>query len=183
VSTDVRAATLDAAAHLLATEGPRGFTVRGVATAAGCSTIAVYHYFTDKQGLLDAVYVEGHTRLRTAQSTDRFTDDPEQDVRHACAAYREVALTYPDYFLVMFGHGSFATEVRTTGRDNYAGFVEVMRRWPALRTDPESAAYTLWAAGHGMVMLELTGNGPHRDRESQYRVMIDTVMHGLTTPR
>lgn len=184
---DVRTATLDAAAHLLATEGPRGFTVRGVAAAAGGSTIAVYHYFTDKQGLIDAVYVEGHRRLRSAQEAQRFSDDPERDVRAACLAYREIALAYPDYFLVMFGHGldRFTTDVRATGRDNYGGFIEVMRRWDAharLRVDPESAAYTMWAAGHGMVMLELTDNGPHEDRSAQYDTLIDTLMRGLTVP-
>lgn len=139
-----------AAAHLLATEGPRGFTVRGVAAAAGSSTIAAYHYFRDKQGLIDAVYVEGHRRLRSAQDAQRFSDDPERDVRTACLAYREIA---------------------------------VMRRWvprAPLRVDPESAAYTIWAAGHGMVMLGLTGNGPHEDRSARYDTLIDTLMRGLT---
>jgi len=186
-ASDLRSATLDAAARLLAAEGPRGLTVRGVAAAAGCSTIAVYHYFTDKQGLIDATYIEGHARLRAAQRAHQFTDDPEADVRNTCLVYREVALSHPDYFLVMFGHAvnalpRFEGEVRDTARDNYAAFIEVVRRWgelTPLRTAPESAAYSLWAAGHGMVMLELTANAPRADLVIRYAETIDALMRGL----
>jgi AcrR family transcriptional regulator len=181
---DLRVATLDAAAHLLAMEGPRGLAVRRIAAAAGCSTIAVYHYFDNKQGLLDALYVEGHQRLRTAQRAHQFTDDPESDVRNTCLVYRDVALAHPDYFRVMFGdavHGLTrpAGENRTPARENYAAFVEVVRRWGPLRVDAESAAYSLWAAGHGMVTLELTGNGDPHDPAGRYAAMIDALMSGL----
>lgn len=184
---DLRIATLDAAARLLATEGPRGLAVRRIAAAAGCSTIAVYHYFDGKQGLLDALYVEGHARLRAAQRAHQFTDDPEADVRNTCLVYREVALTHPHYFQVMFGHAVSGLErpagdTRTTARENYTAFVEVVRRWgerSPLRTDAESAAYSLWATGHGMVMLELTANAPQKDRATRYAVTIDALMRGL----
>lgn len=101
---DLRAATLDAAAALFAAEGPGGLVVRRIAAAAGCSTMAVYHYFNGKRGLLEALCDEGHKRLSDAQRRRPFTDDPEADVRNTCLAYREVALAHPGYFQVMFGH-------------------------------------------------------------------------------
>lgn len=184
---DLRTATLDAAARLLAAEGPRGVTVRRIATEAGCSTIAVYHYFQGKQGLLDAVYAEGHNRLRAAQRAQQFTDDPVDDVRNTCLIYREVALAYPDYFRLMFDHSLYgigrpAGDVRAPARENYAAFIEVVRRWGSLEpllAEPESAAYSLWAAGHGMVILELTANGPQDNRAGHYSTMIDALMRGL----
>jgi AcrR family transcriptional regulator len=187
---DLRIATLDAAARLLATEGPRGLAVRRIAAEAGCSTIAVYHYFDGKQGLLEALHVEGHSRLRAAQRAHQFTDDPEADVRNTCLVYRQVALTYPDYFQVMFGHAVHGLnrptgDTRTTARENYATFIEVVRRWgerSPLRTDPVSAAYSLWATGHGMVMLELTANAPQEDRAIRYAETIDALMRGLAAP-
>lgn len=184
---DLRRATLDAAARLLAREGPRGLAVRRIAAEAGCSTMSVYHYFGDKQGLLDAVQAEGHDRLRAAQSVRRETGDPETDVRGTCLAYREVALAHPDYFRIMFAdtppglsrpHG----EVRSIARENYAAFVDVVRRWherSPLRTDPASAAYGLWATGHGMVVLELTAHAPVADRAERYATTIDALMTGL----
>ncbi|GAA3547687.1 TetR/AcrR family transcriptional regulator [Amycolatopsis ultiminotia] len=184
---DLRRATLDATARLLAEQGAGGLSVRKIAAAAECSTISVYHYFEHKQGLLDAVHAEGHRRLREAQSAQQHTADPEADVRNTCLVYREVALSYPDYFRVMFGHPipGFhrpTGQYRTPARENYASFVQVVRRWGeqvSLVTDAKTAAYGLWSTGHGMVMLELTGNAPREGREKRYTVTIDALMHGL----
>lgn len=71
---DLRAATLEAAARLLAAEGPSGLSIRRIAVA-GCSTISVYHYFDGKQGLLDALYVEGFKRLSEAQGEREPADE------------------------------------------------------------------------------------------------------------
>jgi AcrR family transcriptional regulator len=149
--------------------------------------MAVYHYFDGKQGLLEALYVEGHKRLSDAQSRQQFTHDPEADVRNTCLVYREVALAHPGYFQVMFGHRvpGFrrpSGESRAPARENYARFIEVVRRWgerTPLVTDAESAAHALWACGHGLVMLELTGNAPRVDLAARYAVAITATMRGL----
>ena len=67
-----------AAANILAAEGPQGLSMRKVAALAECSTMVIYHHFGSKQGLLDAVYVEGFSRLREAQAqaVDVDVDDP-----------------------------------------------------------------------------------------------------------
>ena len=184
---DLRAATLDAAAALFAAEGPSGLVVRRIAAAAGCSTMAVYHYFDGKQGLLDALYLEGHKRLSDAQRRRQFTDDPEADVRNTCFAYRDVALAYPGYFLVMFGRRDPgfprpSGEALARGRENYARFIEVVRRWgeqSPLVTDAESAAHALWACSHGMVVIELACYAPQADLTTRYATAIDATMRGL----
>jgi AcrR family transcriptional regulator len=184
---DLRAATLDAAAALFAAEGPSGLVVRRIAAAAGCSTMAVYHYFEGKLGLLEALYVEGHRRLSDAQRRCQSTDDPAADVRNTCLAYREVAVAHPGYFLVMFGRRDPAFphpsgEARARARATYARFIEVVRRWGEQRplvTDAESAAHALWACGHGLVVLELTGNAPRSDLAVRYATAIDATMRGL----
>lgn len=183
---DLRAATLEAAARLLATEGPAGLAVRRIAEAAGCSTIAVYHYFGNKQGLLDAVHVAGHTRLSEAQRRVQRSPDPEADVRATCLVYREVALAHPHFFQVMFGHAGHGLArpggAPSVARENYARFVEVVRRWgdgTTLRTDAAAAAHALWAAGHGLVVLELTGHAPREDPAGRYATAVDALMRGL----
>jgi len=184
---DLRAATLDAAAALFAAEGPSGLVVRRIAAAAGCSTMAVYHYFDGKQGLLEALYDEGHKRLSEAQRRRQFTDDPEADVRNTCFAYREVAQAHPGYFQVMFGRRDPgfpppSGEARACGRETYTRFIEVVHRWgeqSPLVTDAESAAHALWACSHGLVMLELIGNAPRADLAARYATAIDATMRGL----
>lgn len=183
----LRWATLEAAARVLAEDGPGGFSVRRVAAAAGCSTISIYHYFENKQGLLDAVLVAGHERLRQVQSAARAGGDPAGDVRDTCLAYREVALQHPHLFQVMFGPvgrgaGRPVADVQAPARENYAAFVDVVRRWDAqvgLREAPEVVAYGLWATGHGMVMLEITERAPGEHRAERYAATIDALMRGV----
>ena len=184
---DLRAATLDAAAALFAAEGPSGLVVRRIAAAAGCSTMAVYHYFEGKPGLIEALYDEGHKRLSDAQRRWQFTDDPETDLRNTCFAYREVALSHPGYYQVMFGHRDSgfpqpSAGARARGRENYTQLIEAVRRWgeqSPLVTDAASAAHVLWACSHGMVMIELTGLAPRTDLAARYATAIDATMRGL----
>ncbi|MFJ3384868.1 MULTISPECIES: TetR/AcrR family transcriptional regulator [unclassified Curtobacterium] len=63
-----RARIVDAAAELLAEQGPAGVTTRAVAAAAGVQAPTIYRQFGDKDGLLEAVadqvfasYVAGKT--------------------------------------------------------------------------------------------------------------------------
>ncbi|MEM6604761.1 MAG: TetR family transcriptional regulator, partial [Pseudomonadota bacterium] len=48
-----------AASKLLASGGLASLSVRAIATEAGLSTIAIYSHFQGKQGVLDALYIEG----------------------------------------------------------------------------------------------------------------------------
>ncbi|MEY2552238.1 MAG: hypothetical protein QOC57_98, partial [Ilumatobacteraceae bacterium] len=57
---------LKAASELLAEEGPAALTVRGIANAAGVSTMNVYSRFGSKDGVVDHLFVEGFRRLGEA---------------------------------------------------------------------------------------------------------------------
>ncbi|WP_053171213.1 TetR/AcrR family transcriptional regulator [Streptomyces sp. SBT349] len=183
-----RARTLRAAAEVLATDGPGGLSVRRIAAAAGTSTMSIYHHFGGKAGLLDALYVEGFAALRTAQTPPRG-EDPEEDIAQMCLAYRRVALDNPALYQLMFARPdpefAPAEESRLIARANYRQFVDAVRRWARqapLTTDPASAAHVLWAAGHGLVMLELVGNAPAGDRAARYGTAVRTILRGLRGP-
>ncbi|MFF0767850.1 TetR/AcrR family transcriptional regulator [Nonomuraea wenchangensis] len=71
----VRTAILDTATHLLVTEGPGALTVRRIAGEAGCSTKVIYTLFGGKDGLVEALWLEGFARferrLRAAPKSAR----------------------------------------------------------------------------------------------------------------
>ncbi|GAA3042057.1 hypothetical protein GCM10010464_02310 [Pseudonocardia yunnanensis] len=182
---DLRSAVIDATAQLLALEGPSGLTIHRVASEAGCSTMVVNHYFQGTQGLLDAVHVEGFERLTAAQRIAR-TGDPEADLMRMCHIYREVALAHPAYYQVMFGRPAPdhrpSEDSRSYERRFHDQFVEAVRRWGGdrpLTVDVPAAAHMLWATGHGLVMLELTGNAPPGDPRAAYDSAIAVTLHGL----
>src|SRR5690242_11912938 len=57
----------EVAANIIAARGVEALTVRNVATAAGCSTAVVSHYFTDKRDLVRSTY-----RAASDRSTARY---------------------------------------------------------------------------------------------------------------
>ena len=163
---EVRAALVDAAARLLAEEGPAAMTTRRVATEAGTTTMAVYTHFGGKEDLVRAIVWEGFERLTAHLSGVRRTADPVADLLHQAAAYRANAHDNPHLYAVMFG-GTSVPEYRSSPEDVAHGFWSflmlvdaVQRCMDAGRFDEGEAfavASQLWSAAHGVVTLEQQG--------------------------
>ena len=184
---NLRQQTLDAAVEILGTEGIAGLSMRNVATRAGCSTMAAYHYFGNKQGLLDALYSEGFDRLRKAQTPPLGSGDPRADVRAMALKYRTVALLNPEFYQIMFASPikgfKPAPESQAHARATYLQWVEAIAKWAEvdeLVMDVPSAAHVFWSLGHGLMMLELNGNAPAGDRAHRFEMGTDAIMQGLT---
>jgi AcrR family transcriptional regulator len=190
-TTDLRDTLLDAAGDLLATEGPDALTVRRIADRAGCSTMGVYTHFGGKEGVVEALFIEGFTRLQQAMASAPSTDDPLADLRASCRAYRTFALANPTHYLVMFERpvagfvpspacaeialGTLAMLEQRVQRCLDAGAID------RAKGDASSLAHAVWATGHGLVSLELHHVG-HDDSDSErlYLVATDIVFAGLT---
>ena len=56
---DTREKILDAASALFLKGGTNALSVRAIAKGAGMSTIGIYSHFKGKQGISDALYIEG----------------------------------------------------------------------------------------------------------------------------
>jgi AcrR family transcriptional regulator len=157
--------TLDAAAQLLRDEGPAALTVRRIATEAGLSTMAIYHHFGGKDGLVEALYVDGFRALDEALAAVPLTDEPLADVQALALAYREVAMRRPGYYEVMFGRPfpgfEPSPEARVRAMRPWKAFTDSLERCEAaglLTVSAADAALLLWASGHGLLMLQLAGN-------------------------
>jgi AcrR family transcriptional regulator len=83
-----RAALIDVATHLFATNGYEATAIPAVLEAAGVSRGALYHHFESKEALFEAVVkaVEARVMARVTRST-RGTSDPIDALRRGCAAY------------------------------------------------------------------------------------------------
>ncbi len=116
-----RRPVLEAAARLLAEEGPHGLSLRRIAAAAGGSTQLVYTLFGGKPGLADALYAEGFGRLAAA-CREALADCPPPGAPERLVAigraYRAFAQREPAFFAVMFGKAipDFVPTSATSGR-------------------------------------------------------------------
>lgn len=165
---DLRTSLLAAAGDLLAEGGPEALTVRGIASAAGVSTMGVYSRFGGKEGVVDALLGDGFTALLEAMRSHPPTHDTYLDLVTCSQAYRQFALDNPTRYEVMFATalpgyepsaeslacaaGSFAEVCATVQRALDAGVVAGF--------EAHEVAASVWATCHGLVSLELVGKLP-----------------------
>ena len=160
-----RSDLLAAASRLLAAEGPDALTVRRIAAEAGCSTMGVYSRFGGKDGIVEALFVEGFEGLAGAMDAVPDTDDVMADLLECGVAYRRFALAHPTSYTVMFeravpgyepseaagaiARGTFERLVRRVERAVAAECFEV--------GDTIETTMRVWALSHGWVSLEIHG--------------------------
>jgi AcrR family transcriptional regulator len=152
---EVREALIDAAASLLAHDGPRALSTRRLAAEVGASTMAVYTHFGGMDGLHREVRREGFSRLTGFFDTVQRTKDPVADLSALGWAYCFNAIANPQLYRAVFLEAPIDAEDQAVGRaavqqpiDAARRCIEAGRFRPA---DPESLAIQLWAASHGTV--------------------------------
>lgn len=161
---DLRQQLLEAAAHLLATEGTEGLSTRRVSAAVGTSTNAIYRLWGSKPELVRALYLEGFRRLGEQLDQVATTDDALADLRRLSDAYHASAVRNPEFYDVMFGSpvpgfcaspddARFALSTLEVLIAGVARCVEAGE----LAGDPEAVALELWALNHGVTSLGLQG--------------------------
>jgi AcrR family transcriptional regulator len=166
---DETSEALIAAAHRLLGEiGPEALTVRRIATEANMSTMNVYSRFGGKDGVIDALYIDGYRRLSEAIQQVPTTDDVPADLARVASVFRTWALDNPAYYGVMFRNKVPGFEPSPAAVDvAYTALVHLVERvrlgqergdiTTADDRDPTEIAAWLWATCHGMISLELDG--------------------------
>jgi AcrR family transcriptional regulator len=183
----MRSGLVAAAIAVLQRDGASALTVRSITAEAGCSTTGIYTYFGGKQGLVEAIFVDGFEAFDAAI-------DPSLDAGDLPAAgrtYRRWALANQTQYMVMFGRAVPEYEPSDNARTRAlmsfaklaAGVAAVLADRHPERTDSIDAvaadrAYHVFATVHGYVMLELAGMAGATSDESErlYELAIEAVM-------
>ncbi|MEU8271743.1 TetR/AcrR family transcriptional regulator [Sphaerisporangium sp. NPDC049002] len=163
---ELRARLINVAGDLLLTDGPDSLTVRRIAAEAGCSTTVVYTTFGNKEGLAEALYLEGFERFRRRLAAVPRHPDPLEYLTSLGPAYREACLAEPGYYSVMFEKAIPGFEPSERARTLARAAVNVLDRAIAdcisagylVPTQPRKIADCLWAAAQGAVSLERAGH-------------------------
>jgi AcrR family transcriptional regulator len=153
---------LDAALKVLVNDGVNGLTVRGIAEAAGVSTIAVYTRFGGRSDLLDALYERTFDLLREAlERLPPLSSDHAGNLIAFAMEYRRFALESPTRYALMFERPvpDFKPDpaLRIAAlRHSFAPLLDRVQRASPPGADAARLSYHLWSAIHGMVSNELT---------------------------
>jgi len=181
----VRERLCDAAAKLLVEEGEAALSMRRLAAEVGCSAMAPYRYFADKEALIAAIRTAAFNRLADA------LDGVAADGRHRAAdigdAYVRFARENPAAYKLMFDLAQpdeaaypELTAAAVRGREAMAGYVRELVEAGVLVGDPVDLGYVFWAAIHGLIVLDLAGRIPADPGfETLRRTVLGALMRGL----
>lgn len=169
---EVRTRLIEAAARMLAEQGPESVSSRAVALAADTSIMGVYSQFGSLEKMVEAVVEEGFRRLAVRFAEVRPSDDPVGDLAALSRAYAEHAHENPNVHRVMFGDATLGQYRRSTpyelrtGRDETLdiGIATCERAISAGRfhaAKPVRVAVQWWSGIHGYTLLELAGYIAH----------------------
>ncbi len=166
---DLKNALIHAAIEIVAEEGVYGLSLRKAARKAGVSHNAPYAHFTDKQALIAAIAVDGHSKIHTIINgvAEKYPNDPLQQLVHLAWAYVQFGLKSPAHYKIIFS-GLIENE------KNYPVFMELSTRsmlalqkivadcqaagiLKASDYEVEMVAVSMWGLIHGLVSLVIEG--------------------------
>ncbi len=181
----VRARLCDAAARLYVAEGEAGLSMRRLAAEVGCSAMAPYRYFADKEQLLAAVRAAAFNRL--ADTLEGVARDNRHRAADVGEAYVRFAFENPAAYRMMFDLAQPDTAkfpdlaaAYARAREAMAGYVRELVDAGVLAGDPVELGYVFWASIHGLIVLHLAGRIPAEiGFERIRRTALGALMRGL----
>lgn len=154
---------LAAASRLFLSGGVAALSVRAIAKVAGLSTMGIYSHFDGKQGILDALYIEGFERVAQAMERsmlDQSLKSPRSIILRASEAYMEVASQYGAHYRLIFGESTDSykpsTEARESAELAFSKLVDMaglVLPADADIHDKRKTAVSIWSIVHGHVSL------------------------------
>ena len=161
----MRRALLEIAGQVLLEDGVHALSTRKLSERAGASTTAIYTLFGGKEGLLEALYIEGFARLGEAIRAVDATLEPLERLRVMNHTYRQLAIEHPRRYALMFEqvmlnhtHSEAALERAWQSMQPLIEAIQIgMDANVIERGDAEALAMKFWVGAHGLVSLELAG--------------------------
>jgi len=183
---EARRAILDATEAILLEEGEERLSIRKLALRCGYTAPTIYHYFRDKDDLIDALLEERFSRLLQRLRRVQIGADPIANLREYSRAFLRFAMSNPTFYRVMIRGSSDGGERKIRAaeeaRDLLAKLLETLAEAGRLWTnDFDAALQSLWAVLHGVVALRL-GNPKYPWSKNLMEVALETVLRGLVRP-
>ena len=155
---------LEAASVLFLSGGTGALSVRAIAKAAGVSTIGIYSHFDGKQGILDALYIEGFEKVDKAMTVAVEGVAPRAVVARAASNYLDLAESNRAHYRLIFGENDASYEPSDEAKS--AGIVAFEKLTSgiagllpgdAAQGEKQIAALQVWSLMHGAVSLRHHG--------------------------
>ena len=185
---DLRAALVERATDVVATDGVDALSMRELARDLGVSHAAPSRHFADRQALLDAVAVNGFDRLRDALDQGPTTGETSFGARLGChaACYVQFAVTNAPLLTVMFAakHRRGApSDIRDAAEGALAAPLRMIgaaqQRGEVIAGPVEDIGTAILATMHGFATLVAGGLLEEQGSEQALAETIRLLVEGL----
>jgi AcrR family transcriptional regulator len=172
---------LASAARLLAETGT-SVSTRAICDAADVTAPTLYHYFGDRDGLLQAVVAHGFSEYLARKKSLESTGDPIEDIRRGWFDHQDWGLSNPAFYTLMYGqvrpgqHASAADE----GEQLLLDKLNAAARRGLLRVPPAIACHVILSANIGLT-LQLISQPEWGEGDVSGR-LLESLLAGVMNP-
>jgi AcrR family transcriptional regulator len=181
---EARRTILDATELLLIESGGFDFSIRSLSKRCRYSAPTIYHYFGDKDGLIDALLEERVAGLATAIERVPATGDALADLREVLREFVRFGAAHPTFDRLMWTVSSKGQSRTTPAMDRLSARVhpplaELAESGRLGEADVELAGQMIWALLHGISALRvIVPSHPWAPQLGERA--LDTLLRGLT---
>jgi AcrR family transcriptional regulator len=183
---EARRTILDATELLLIESGGFDFSIRSLSKRCGYSAPTVYHYFGDKDGLIDALLEERVAGLADAIERLPVTDDALADLRAVLMVFVGFSAAHPTFDRLMWTVSSKGQTRTMPALERLSARVrpplDALARSGRLGDgDAESTGQMIWALLHGLSALRVI-EPAHPWVPNLGERAIEALLRGMTRP-
>ena len=103
---EIRSIILETARDIIAQEGIKGLSIRKITNAIEYSPAIIYHYFKDKNEIVETIVEEGYKRILNSLTTiNRNEKEPEKEIKEVFSNYIKAALDNKDEYMAIMLSG------------------------------------------------------------------------------
>ena len=176
---DTRERLLEAAVELTAESPGADISLRAVCDRVGVRMPTLYHYFGNKEGLLDAVAEHGFGLYLAAKANRESSGDPIQDLRDGWDAHVAFGLANPGLYTLMYGQVRPGDSRPATSRPTQMlrALTGVAAEQGRLAVSADQAAAHILATNVGVTLRQILLAAPDPDLTAAAR---EAVIAGIT---
>lgn len=191
---EIRNTILEAAREIVAKEGIEGLSIRKITNAIEYSPAIIYHYFKNKNEIVESLVSEGYARiLASIKAVKRNEDEPEKEIKEVFTNYIKAALASPDEYKAFMLNNEASVLKKTAllerGISNKSPTLKMLcdniqrgiNRGRFTPCDVELIAQILWTSTFGLIMKlmlekEILEEQVNRLIEQHFNMLFNGIM-------
>jgi AcrR family transcriptional regulator len=180
-----RRTILDATEQLLLDDGYDEFSIRRLVERCGYAAPSIYHYFGDKDGLLDALIDERFAKLTAQLKRVPRGTDPVANIRGLAIAFVRFGLRNPEHFRLLFTPRAGNQTPPPSGEEARqlieATLADLWESGRLRSADPQTAGQALSVLCQGLVWSRIS-RPDYTWGKTLTEDSIDALLRGLVAP-